>query len=320
MTDCDPITGGLSAFLDGLMDYAGIFPPASLPLDQALRNYLGYINHSDAWMLGRFILPVARTDEAAAILESHPVDVPVRIAMLGKGGSDWTSFFSGLEAEIDQTLAFRNRLGSRVETAVFETRLPGAELEFQIRADALIGQASGKLNDAGFYPYFEIPSDEQWQPRARRALKSMSKFRENHSVRLKIRTGGIEKESFPPPRKIAWALAAASAQGTALKCTAGLHHPIRKYREEVSTEMHGFVNVFTAAVLAHAHSLSEESIVPIVADEVPGNFTFTGEGLAWCNLGASLEEIAAARRQFAVSFGSCSFDEPREDLKELGWI
>jgi hypothetical protein len=139
-------------------------------------------------------------------------------------------------------------------------------------------------------------------------------------VRFKIRTGGIEKESAPAPEKIAWALAAASAQGTPLKCTAGLHHPIRKYRKEVSTEMHGFVNVFTAAVLAHAHSLPVDSIVPIVAEEDPGNFAFTDKGLAWCNFAASLEQIEAARRQLAGSFGSCSFDEPRADLKELGWI
>ena len=34
---------------------------------------------------------------------------------------------------------------------------------------------------------------------------------------------------------------------------------------------------------------------------------------------ASRSRVAAAREQFATSFGSCSFDEPREDLRGLDW-
>jgi hypothetical protein len=31
-------------------------------------------------------------------------------------------------------------------------------------------------------------------------------------------------------------------------------------------------------------------------------------------------QLSSARRKFAISFGSCSFEEPIQDLKGLGWL
>ena len=45
------------AFLDGLIDYAGLFPPAELALEPALDLYGRYRTAPDAWMLGRFLIP-----------------------------------------------------------------------------------------------------------------------------------------------------------------------------------------------------------------------------------------------------------------------
>ena len=50
------------------------------------------------------------------------------------------------------------------------------------------------------------------------------------------------------------------------------------------------------------------------------HFAFCDDGLTWKNVAASTEEVAAARRDFVTSFGSCSFDEPRDDLRALGWL
>ena len=46
----------IDAFLNSILDYAGLFPPAQLPLDQALANYAAYRKHPRAAMLGRFII------------------------------------------------------------------------------------------------------------------------------------------------------------------------------------------------------------------------------------------------------------------------
>ena len=57
------MNASLRALLSGVVDYAGLFPPAGLPLDQAIRNYARYRQGSDAWMLGRFVIPAARLAE-----------------------------------------------------------------------------------------------------------------------------------------------------------------------------------------------------------------------------------------------------------------
>jgi hypothetical protein len=45
------------ALLAGLWDYAGLFPPAELPLEDALAEWQRIRASDDAWMLNRFVAP-----------------------------------------------------------------------------------------------------------------------------------------------------------------------------------------------------------------------------------------------------------------------
>jgi hypothetical protein len=83
---------------------------------------------------------------------------------------------------------------------------------------------------------------------------------------------------------------------------------------------HGFVNVFVAGVLARVHRLTEARLREVIADEDAAHFTFTDDGLSWNDLHTSTEQIRSARRDAVTSFGSCSIDEPRDDLRALGWL
>ena len=48
----------------GLIDYAGLFPPAALAMDDAVGRYARPTGAGrDAWMLGRFIVPASRLGE-----------------------------------------------------------------------------------------------------------------------------------------------------------------------------------------------------------------------------------------------------------------
>ena len=84
------MTEALRAFMTELIDYAGLFPPARLDLDPALRNYARYRNEADAWMLGRFIVPAARLQELAAYHDElfAAADTPFSFAVLAGGGPD----------------------------------------------------------------------------------------------------------------------------------------------------------------------------------------------------------------------------------------
>ena len=49
-------------------------------------------------------------------------------------------------------------------------------------------------------------------------------------------------------------------------------------------------------------------------------FGFDQTGVVWNECHISSEELASARRSFCLCFGSCSFNEPIDDLRELGWL
>src|SRR5207248_4886691 len=68
----------------------------------------------------------------------------------------------------------------------------------------------------------------------------------------KLRTGGVTADAFPTSAQVAKALVTPVTHQVPIKFTAGLHHPLRLFRDEVQTKMHGFLNVLGAAVLAAA--------------------------------------------------------------------
>jgi hypothetical protein len=238
----------LRVLLENLIDYAGLFPPAGLSMQDAVRNYARYRDGDDAWALGRFVVPQERVDEV-------PDEFPLSVL-----GVD----------EVKATTA-----------EGLEHIKPGAFVE--ITDLALIDDL------------------------ARRGL------------RAKIRTGGLVPDAFPPVDGVAHFMRACKAAGITFKATAGLHHPLRCVRPltyEPSApigKMHGFINVFVAAaMLEHADA--------ILAEEDARAFAFDDEGASWRGHRVSTDALAATRRDFAISFGSCSFEEPISDLKELRWL
>jgi len=104
-----------------------------------------------------------------------------------------------------------------------------------------------------------------------------------------------------------------------IKFTAGLHHPIRQYRDEVQTKMHGFLNVLGAAVLAAEHKWDAHQTAAMLEDESAESFSFDDEFFAWHEWKIDIKRLKD-RRKFVTSFGSCSFDEPREDLRALNFL
>jgi hypothetical protein len=84
----------------------------------------------------------------------------------------------------------------------------------------------------------------------------------------------------------------------------------------VKTKMHGFLNVLGAAVLAEEYRWDADEAVMMLEDEDPRSFSFTDDFFAWRDWKIDTERLQH-RRKFVRSFGSCSFDEPREDLRAL---
>jgi hypothetical protein len=110
------------------------------------------------------------------------------------------------------------------------------------------------------------------------------------------------------------------------KATAGLHHPIRCYRPLTyaqggpSGTMHGFLNLFLMTGFAR-ESFKPDTLEELMEEEFGEVFQFDENGLTWRGENfLSNWQLERLRRLGIQSFGSCSFEEPVEDLKALGLL
>lgn len=321
---------GLRVLLEDIIDYAGMFPPASLSLDEAIKNFAQYRTSQAAWLLGRFVVPassLSELDAHAALFES---DSPIRFSVLAGCGSDASTFIEQLESELGSVAAFRRRHTEGVSIDAFEMRTPEVLLttdvvsvaRFLTDVDAVLERHALQSADL----FFEIPLDQNCRQTAPIMVGALHSFNRDRTVDergragLKMRMGGTEADAFPSVDSIAFGIAACRDAGVPFKATAGLHHPVRHYSDEVDATMHGFLNVFVAAVLASAEDATEAELASILMEENARAFAFNDDGFEWNGYRTGADVIARARRDLAVSFGSCSFAEPVEDLRSIGLL
>jgi hypothetical protein len=334
----DALPASLRAFLHGIVDYAGLFPPAGLPLREALQNYARYRQDEYAWMLGRFIIPVRRLPDLDEYAQLFSEDArtprgeapPYRFSVLGTGGDTAETFVEHFADDLDVIDAFADRREGRAVADAMEVRLPTALLEADVDAlEDFFDAVHRRLVVAGTAQldlHYEIAlNDEDIEavPLAAKALAAHNARRE-HPLRaeagLKFRCGGDTAADFPAPKHLSRAIAACRDADVRFKATAGLHHPVRHRDDEMRTHRHGFLNVFGAAALAEAHGLGADALNEILLEENADHFRFRPDALAWKDRSASTEAIERAREHLAASFGSCSFEDPVADLRDLGLL
>ena len=86
-------SASLRALLAGVVDYAGLFPPAGLALDLALTHYVRYRQGPGGWMLGRFVCPAARLPELVSWHQhTRPPGPRIPLSALGRGGANLPEF------------------------------------------------------------------------------------------------------------------------------------------------------------------------------------------------------------------------------------
>ena len=252
------VPASLRALLTRLIDYAGLYPPAALPVEIVLERYRCFLASPDSWILNRLVLPAAR-------LHAETLHPGWRVTLL-----------------IDED---PGRLPPQIDT--LETRRTDLRSTLPIYYEAPLGEiASGYA---------------------------------------KVRTGGLTPDAIPPSTDLAAFLYAAAELRRPFKATAGLHHPIRSARaltyapDSPRATMHGFLNVFVAACFAF-HGVDRDELAGILEETDIAPFHFSDDALIWRGRTLTTGQIADARRDFAHSFGSCSFEEPVSELREAGLL
>jgi hypothetical protein len=238
--------------LDGLIDHAALFPPASMPLAEALEEDRAARTSSAATLINRFVVP------AAKLAELPPGTPPLSVVL---SNPDDASLVTAQPVE-------------SLELALATSQPRPADLLATYRV----------LEPLASEVYFELVLDEGWRNDLPAAIGAIAAL----GGRVKLRCGGAYT---PAIEQVALVIAACREAGVPFKCTAGLHHAVRHGDE------HGFLNILAATTAPGAR------IESVLAEEDP----------------AALELDSADRSLFR-SFGSCSWREPVDDLRELGLV
>ncbi len=312
------MTQAIRSLMESLIDYAGLFPPARLDMKTACEHYARYLHSEHAWILGRFICSASRLDElsehgamlmpgthATSGYREHATAIePWRISVV---------IDTDLERALDAIVAFNERHGAEdAGLAVCDT--------IEIRApDARTIDRTIECLPEAIVPFFELDPSQD--------LRGLVAALAGDEACAKIRCGGVRPEMIPLPEHIARFIDTCAQARVPFKATAGLHHPIRAeypltYDEHPPRAvMHGFLNVFLAACFRlHDRSFDGEAMTSILHETDAARFVFTDETIRWQTHELDIEALTHARGSFCLAYGSCSFSEPVNELRDLGLL
>lgn len=285
----------LRALLHEAVDYAGLFPPAALSMRDAVAEYANHRAESDAWMLGRFVVPATRLgewdDAARGVLA-----MDWRLAVLAPT----------VDATLERTLVqFNETHAGRAMVDIVEVR---ATRESEIPRAGTV---------AGAPIYVEVPISDDPAPLVAAIGRA--------GARAKVRTGGVTADAFPSAAEVARFIRRCVEHGVPFKATAGLHHPLRaEYRLTYAADaprgqMFGFLNVFLATLVARAGG-DARSLISALEEKKARDIVVGDDAIEWRGMRFGPAEISAARGQGMSGFGSCSFREPVDDLRSIGLL
>lgn len=286
------------------IDYAGLFPPAGLGMSAAVANYLRYRAGSEAWALGRFIVPANRLAEFEEAAGDGSSERP--------GGQPWQlSALVGpdLAGDLDQIAGFQRRHAGMAQSMTVDT--------IEAKADGLSAiQETMRKIPSRLQVYFELPVERDPTD----LLATVARV----GARAKVRTGGVTPQAFPSTASLARFIHACARAKVPFKATAGLHHALRaEYRLTYEDDsgrgvMFGFLNLFLATALAR-NGMGERETCDILEESSSAAFRVDDGAISWRD--HRLDRHALGRsRESMVSFGSCSFTEPIAELQSLRWL
>jgi hypothetical protein len=292
----------LKQLLSSIVDYAGIFPPAQLNLPEAMLMYDRAQSSSEQWMLNQFVLPASRLQDWIKLLPTlppspHPKGWCLSVIL----SQNWSAELDMIE-QLTQ-VAVLHQHNTRISAWEIAPLAPDEikAVRLHLPAEAIA--------------FWEIPVGADLAP--------YLPVLQQTGMAAKLRTGGITSAAFPDCAQLSQSILSLAKANIPFKATAGLHHALRgDYRitydsNSVSTTMHGFLNVALLAAFALQQTITFDQALALLEESSIAAFQFTHTAITWRDRSLSLLEIDRSRKQFFRSFGSCSFQEPIDDLNHL---
>jgi len=314
------MTESLRVLMNGLIDYAGLFPPAKLPMSEAATNYARDLMGPHSHALARFICSVSRLEELS---QTGAMLMPGTYATSGYqemiDAADPWSVSCVIDTELEPALDLIDAFNAHHDdTAHGRARIDAIEMRVTgvHDIDEALDVIPEDLSVAIEFPNDAVAED----PRGYVAALA------GNDATAKIRCGGVSPDLIPSPETVAAFIEACVHAQVPFKATAGLHHPVRAeqpltYEDEPPRAvMHGFLNVFLGAALHYADVIDGAALLECLRETDPASFAFTDDRASWKDHALTTHQLVQAREAFCVSYGSCSFDEPIADLKKLKLI
>ena len=294
-----------TAAFAALIDYAGLFPPASHDMADAVEVYRSARRSGAHWVAGRFLCPASRLEELAGMLMKSFVagEEPWEIGVVldadpGEGAAAAQTFHA--EMQPAATIASVEARPRR-STPESISALVGTLVSIQPEVVPFVEVSQGP------------PVGDQIRTVAN-ALRDLGRV-----GGVKIRCGGIDASLFPDPETVASFIVEATNAKLPFKATAGLHQPIRHYDEELNVWHHGFVNLLVAAAGAEAgHGI--ETVSAVIAETDVEAFAISAAFITWRDISIPGPAVRRVRTSGFVAYGSCDFFEPVEALATLSFL
>ena len=286
----------LEILLTNIIDYAGLYPPAALSMPEAVNNFAAYQKSEKAWLLSRFVVPAKQLSHFAEAALQHFENETSPLWQV-------SAVCQNLEEDLEKIASFNNRYSHQIIVNSIEIKAKDVEIIAQAQ------MISGFLTT-----FFEVQLDDSLRD-VLQAIASIEAF-------AKVRTGGITAAAFPSSIQLAKFIKACTDEDVAFKATAGLHHalrgeyPLTYAPDSAMATMHGFLNMFIAATFAQ-NGCSEEELTAILEERSVEAFLFENGSITWRDKMVVRGHLRNARNLFALSFGSCSFLEPLEEIQEI---
>jgi len=265
-----------------LFDDAATFPPGNAAMPDAVVSHLGWRSSAAGDLVGPFVCASPHWAEF--------VDALAAAAAFGVGVS--VTVASGVAAVEAAVAAARDE--PRATLVSVEVPVPdqaGLDDAVELLDTVLPDDVTG---------FVELP----WSAVDHAACNLLAASRHH----LKIRTGGAFVESFPSEEVLATMIGRTVEHRVPFKLTGGLHNAVRHRDAITGFEHHGFLNVIAATASAMEHK-DVSTVQALLATRDADHLTDLMHRLP--------PEAAREVRRHFVSFGTCSIDEPLQDIKDL---
>jgi hypothetical protein len=273
----------VDVLLRGVVDFAGMFPPARLDTGTAEAEYASYRAGPESWLVGTFVVAVDR------LTQLDPATGPLSVVVNDTSPES-----------LDQLWRLAGQLAI-------------SAVEFRPVPPAVIAALAAAVPQH-IQAFFEVPTDREMGQR----LDAIAAC----GAAAKIRTGGLTPDAFPDAAAVDRFFRACSERGVAAKATAGLHHALAgEYAltyepQSANGAMFGFLNICAAAALVHAGS-PRSDVLGVLRESSATAWLFDEHGMEWRGNRITISQLRAMRHTLFRSFGSCSLREPVDELKRM---